>query len=223
MSDSIKKKLIIFDVDGTVWDSEKDVFLAFGHVLREKEGIEINKEQFKELAGLSLEDMFGRYVPEQRKDLMPEYVRGYRKYYIDEEHYLDETELFPGAKDTIEYFKEQGMLMAVASGKEEDLVKKMVSHFKLEGFSFILGSGRGKYEHKPDPEMLLHIMNELGIEKDDAVIIGDSKADILAGQNAGIDTIAVTYGFDKPEDLKQLNPTYIIDDFSTLKEIIKKQ
>ena len=64
-------------------------------------------------------------------------------------------------------------------------------------------------------------MEQLNISKEDTVIIGDSKSDILTGKNAGIDTIAVTYGYDKKENLINAQPTYIIDEFSKLKNILE--
>ena len=64
-------------------------------------------------------------------------------------------------------------------------------------------------------------MGQLGVSREESVIIGDSKSDILAGKNANIDTIAVTYGYDKPENLISLNPTCVIDDFDKLLELIE--
>lgn len=97
----------------------------------------------------------------------------------------------------------------------------MISTFNLEGFSYVLGTEESSFKHKPDPEIVNYIMGQLNIEPKDTVIVGDSKSDILTGKNAGIDTIAVTYGYDKLENLKKENPTFIIDDFSKLGDIIE--
>ena len=64
-------------------------------------------------------------------------------------------------------------------------------------------------------------MEKLKVNKEDAVIIGDSKSDIFTGKNAGIDTIAVTYGYDKKENLINANPDVIIDEFGELDNIIE--
>ena len=79
----MKKKLLIFDVDGTIWDSEKDVFLAFNHTLKTLSGFEISKEKFQTLAGMHLGAMFEKILPEEKKQLASEYERAYKKYYID--------------------------------------------------------------------------------------------------------------------------------------------
>lgn len=217
----MEKKLLIFDVDGTIWDSEKDVFLAFNHTLKANAGFEITKEEFQKLAGLSLGSMFERELPDDKKHLSGEYEKYYKKYYIDEGHYTDATTLFKNVKETMDDFADKGFYMAVASSKPKRILDKMVEHFNLIGFNYVLGTEESNFKHKPDPEIINYIMEKLDVSKGDTVIIGDSKSDILAGKNAGIDTIAVTYGYDKKENLINLNPTYVIDDFGKLSEIIK--
>ncbi len=217
----IKKKLIILDADGTIWDSEKDVFLAFNHTLKNNENKEITKEEFQKLAGLDLEEMFKCVLPKDKEILANEYVKKYREYYIDEGHYADETTLFENVKETLEYLKEQGFCMVIASGKPKRILDKMVKYFHLNEFEFVLGTGESHFKSKPDPEILNYIMYHLHVSKEEAVMVGDTKADIMAGKNAAIDTIAVTYGYEKIDILKKANPTYLIDNLKTLEEIVE--
>lgn len=217
----MKKKLLIFDVDGTIWDSEKDVFLSFNHTLKTMAGFEITKEQFQELAGKPLGDMFEKVLPDDKKALSGEYEKAYKKYYIDEEHFADATVLFPDVKRIIDKFKNEGYYMAVASSKPKRILDKMVATFNLEGFNYVLGTEESDFKHKPDPQIVNYIMDKLNVTKEDTVIIGDSKSDILTGKNAGIDTIAVTFGYDKKENLISAEPTSIIDKFSELENILE--
>ena len=217
----IKKKLIIFDADGTIWDSEKDVFLAFNHTLKNNENKEITKEEFQKLAGLDLEEMFKCVLPKDKETLANEYVKKYREYYIDEGHYADETTLFENVEETLEKLKEQGFYMVIASGKPKRILDKMVEYFHLNEFEFVLGTGESHFKPKPDPEILNYIMHHLHVSKKETVMVGDTKADILAGKNAGIDTIAVTYGYERIDILKNANPTYLIDNLKTLEEIVE--
>ncbi len=217
----LKKKLIIFDADGTIWDSEKDVFLAFNHTLKINMDMEITKEEFRKLAGLPLEEMFECVLPEDKKELANEYASKYRKYYIDDGHYVDKTVLFDSVIETLENLKKQGFRMAVASSKPKRILDKMIEYFHLNDFELVLGTGESNLKNKPDPEPLNYIMNELHISKKDAVMVGDTKADIMAGKNARIDTIAVTYGYENLEIIEKSNPTYLIDDFKTLEEIVE--
>ena len=217
----LKKKLIILDADGTIWDSEKDVFLAFNHTLKNNENKEITKEEFQKLAGLDLEEMFKRVLPKDKETLANEYVKKYREYYIDEGHYADETTLFENVEETLEKLKEQGFYMVIASGKPKRILDKMVEYFHLNEFEFVLGTGESHFKPKPDPEILNYIMHHLHVSKKETVMVGDTKADILAGKNAGIDTIAVTYGYERIDILKNANPTYLIDNLKTLEEIVE--
>ena len=217
----MKKKLLIFDVDGTLWDSEKDVFLSFNHTLKELAAFEIGKEEFQTLAGMPLGAMFDKVLPADKKHLASEFEKAYKKYYIDEEHFADATELFPHVKEVIETLKHKGFFMAVASSKPKRILDKMVSCFALEGFNYVLGTEESHFRHKPDPEIVNYIMEQLKVSKEETVMIGDSQTDILTGKNAGIDTIAVTYGYDTKENLMQAHPTYIIDAFEKLKDIIE--
>ena len=188
-------------------------------------GFEITKEEFQTLAVMPLGLMFEKVLPNDKKGLSAECEKSYKKYYIDEEHFADEMILFKGVKETIYKFKNDGFYMAVASSKPKRILDKMISTFDLEGFNYVLGTEESSFKHKPDPEIVNYIMGQLNIAPQDTVIVGDSKSDILTGKNAGMDTIAVTYGYDKLENLKKENPTFIIDDFSKLGDIIelKKQ
>ena len=219
--EKIKKKLIIFDADGTIWDSEKDVFLAFNHTLKNNGNKEITKEEFQKLAGLDLEEMFKRVLTKNKQTLANEYVKKYREYYIDGGHYADETTLFENVKETLEKLKGQKFSMVIASGKPKRILDKMVEYFHLNEFELVLGTGESHFKPKPDPEILNYIMHHLNVSKEEAVMIGDTKADVMAGKNAGIDTIAVTYGYEKIDILRNVKPTYMIDNFKTLEEVME--
>ena len=219
--EKIKKKLIIFDADGTIWDSEKDVFLAFNHTLKNNGNKEITKEEFQKLAGLDLEEMFKRVLTKDEETLANEYVKKYREYYIDEGHYADETTLFENVKETLEKLKGQKFSMVIASGKPKRILDKMVEYFHLNEFELVLGTGESHFKPKPDPEILNYIMHHLNVSKEEAVMIGDTKADVMAGKNAGIDTIAVTYGYEKIDILRNVKPIYMIDNFKTLEEVME--
>ena len=110
--------------------------------------------------------------------------------------------------------------MAVASSKPKRILDKMVEYFHLDEFQLVVGTGESHLKHKPDPESLNYIMHQFHVSKEEAVMVGDTKADMMAGKNAGMDTIAVTYGYENIEILKKTMPTFIIDDFKTLQDIV---
>lgn len=221
MNKILEKKLIIFDVDGTLMDSENDVFISFNHVLKTNLNMEITKEKFAELAGLSLEKSFSNLMQNKDENLAKELTKKYRQYYIDEKHFLDNTTLFEGVKETLSNLKKQGFILTIATGKAQRAVDYMLQYFKLNEIDLAIGIGESNFKNKPDPEVVNHILEEFNISQEDAIIIGDSPVDILAGQNANIDTIAVSFGYDSIENLKKFNPTAVIDRFGDLNNILK--
>jgi len=221
MSNVLKKRLIIFDVDGTLVDSENDVFLGINHVLTTNVGIEVSREEFRKMAGLTLEQTFEGLLPEDKKELSKDFTAQYRQYYIDERHCLDTTKLFEGVADIIDSFKKQGFILAVASSKAKRALDPILEHLGLaEQFDLILATGATNVKHKPDPEIIYNILEELNVAPNDAVMVGDTRADILAGKNAGIDTIAITYGYEEREKLIASEPTYMIDEFYEIGTLI---
>lgn len=218
----LKKKLIIFDADGTLWDSRQDVIAAVNYVLKENANLEITKEEFQKFDGFSLEYMFKAVLPLDKKHLSENFIKLFIQYYINNEHFLDNTLLFPEVKNTLEKLKKQGFLMAICSRKTNRAVKKMLNHFSLSYFDLVVGTEESKFKHKPNPEAINYIMDYLNITSKDAVIVGDSRTDVLTGKNAAIETIAVTYGgYDTRENLLSLNPTYLIDNFGELRELLQ--
>lgn len=222
MKEVLKKKLIIFDVDGTLMDSENDVFLCLNHILKTNIGLEISKDEFQKMAGLPLEEVFKEFLPENKKHLNVEFTKKFRDYYIDEKHFLDTTYLFNGVKETISKLKKQGFIITIASSKPTRALEYMLNYFGFTEFNLVMGTGESNFKHKPNPEIIYYILDKFNISKEDAVIVGDTQADVLAAKNAKIDSIALTYGYDTKDNLIKYQPTYIIDDFADILKMVKK-
>lgn len=168
-----------------------------------------------------MENMFERISPPSKKNLSSEFTKMFRKYYIDEEHCMDATNLFDNVKTVLNKFKNNGFKIAIASGKPNIILEKMLNHFEIDGFNLVLGTGKSNFKHKLAPEIIDYILEKENVIKNDAVIIGDCKTDILCGKNAKIDTIAVTYGYDTTNNLLSAHLTYKIDDFKELLDILE--
>lgn len=214
------KKLIIFDMDGTLVDSERDTFLCFNHILNESMNFKITYKEFKELAGLSLEKMFEKVLPNEAKNLSTKLTKRCRQYSINEKHCIDTSVLYEGVEEIILSLKKQKFILVIVSNKPKRAVDYTIEHFKINQFDLIIGISESTFDSKPNPEVINYVLEKYNLKKDDAVIIGDSQIDIQTGKNAGIDTIALTYGYDTKENLKKQNPTIIIDNFKDLKNIL---
>jgi pyrophosphatase PpaX len=136
---------------------------------------------------------------------------------------LPGVELYPDVLPVLEQLKERGKSMAlITTSLRENVMGILNSYDMLQYFDLIIAH-EDTVKHKPDPEPLEKALNELGGTKERAVMIGDSDKDLGAGLNAGIDTILFYppehEKFHKLDKLKELQPTYIVEDLRKILEI----
>jgi phosphoglycolate phosphatase len=136
-------------------------------------------------------------------------LQGARKYFDEfySKHLMDNTILYPGMLTVLQHFSEKEM--AVISNKAQHYTDNIIDQLNIKKyFKSVLG-GRTDLNKKPAPDTILFILEKLSIEPQKAVIIGDTRNDILAGKAAGIRTCAVTYGFRSIHELKLTEPDFI--------------
>lgn len=216
----MEKKYIavaIFDLDGTLVDSKKDIIDSVNYILRTL--------GFKEKPG----DLIQSYIGLGRDKLIsdslghmasPEMIKKandiYDKYYRI--HMYDHTKLFPGVPEILEYLR--GKTLMVVTNKSRDLTVDTLKHFKIDKyFSEVIG-GDDKNCRKPDGCPINHILEGINVPPDKAIIVGDSEIDITAGKLAGILTCGLTYGIGRAESIKKAKPDYLLDDIRALKDIV---
>lgn len=202
-------RLLIFDFDGTLADSEASIIESLELVARDLDLPGVDRAGARQSIGLPLERtiMAGlSLVPE----LVPEAVELYRKHY--KETACSTTCLYPGVKGTLDWLRND-YLLAVASSKSRQGLLDMMQHLGIYGyFSFIAGA-QDVEQGKPAPDMVLLAMETLNIPAEKSLMVGDTVYDIEMGQRALADTCAVTYGNNTAAELSRLDPTYIIDTF----------
>ena len=209
--------LIIFDLDGTLVDSRKDIANAVNFTLRELGLEEKNIQEISSYIGTGVSDLIKKSLDENRDDLFKKALSVFEKYY--REHPLDTTRLYPGVKDVLEYFKNKRKV--IVTNRKYEFAVLILKTLNVYGyFEEILG-GDNLGCLKPSSCNLENVMHKLHMDKEKTLIVGDMDIDILAGKRAGIITCAVTYGIGKKEDILKAKPDYIIDDILGLEEIIK--
>lgn len=126
------------------------------------------------------------------------------------------TRTYPYVNETLNTLKRSGYVMSIVTNKPIDFVDPILKALGLDDvFELILG-GDSLPVKKPEPLPLLHTCQQLGFSTEEALMIGDSKNDILAANAANIESIGVTYGYNYDEDITTFSPTTVIDDFRTL-------
>ena len=211
---------VIFDLDGTLLNSIEDLADAVNSGL-EKLGYEPQPlEKYYKFVGNGAVKLCTRALADYSAStddiskLHDLFSENYRK------HCTDKTRPYEGITELLTALNEKGVKLAVASNKPDEFTKSLIKSYFGDGlFSSVHGKREGR-STKPSPEIISDILNELGIEKDDAVLAGDSDVDILTAENAGIDSIGCTWGFRPEEELISAGAVYLADNTQKVLKIV---
>lgn len=198
---------IIFDLDGTLVDSKRDIANAQHWVLAQLGVHSHRPEELYPLIGKPLTETFSTLLPSDLRDRIPEAIELYKSHYPPRA--LDTTTLFPGVSETLETLRQRGICLATATTKMTAGTRRVLIHFGIaEHFVQIQGSDNIPF--KPDPFIITKILEDQSWEKSETLMVGDTDNDIMAGKRANVPTCGVTYGSLTREQIERLNPDIII-------------
>jgi phosphoglycolate phosphatase-like HAD superfamily hydrolase len=207
----------IFDIDGTLLDSKRDIAQAQLFALKELGITHFTAEDIYPNIGKPLMETFSILLPKELHPQIPAVALVYRKHYLA--HAYDTTCLFPGVKDVIVNLHENGFRLGVATTKSTETTMTMLEYFGVARY-FEQIQGTDQMPCKPDPFIINKIIDEQQWDRTVTVMVGDTDKDVLAAQNAGIRSCAVTYGSFTREKIAALMPTWIIDKFPELLSLV---
>ena len=196
-----KYKLVLFDLDGTLIDTDKLIFMSYRYLFQKYgNGYEPTFSEYISFLGPTLMEMFPKYFKEDFDLLLKEY-RDYGN--KNDKYFLTPIK---GAKEVVEELHQRGYKLAVVSSKVRKAIIKNLSDLGMEQyFDFIIGADEVEGRYKPDPYGLNIAISHFNIEKEKAIYIGDSLGDAICAKNANMDFIAVNYSlkgkFYKDEDI----------------------
>lgn len=216
------KKLLIFDLDGTLADTLSTLTESMNSVLAECSYPLVDDAHICRSIGNGMLMLCRRCVPAEYYDdesvYMP-FLAKYKEAYA--RNYLDLDKPYDGLIEVIAELKSRGYAIAALSNKPHrytvDIVEKL---FGKGYFADIRGMIEG-VPTKPDPTSFLDIASNLGFTAENTIMIGDSEPDINVANNAGAKSIAVSWGYRTPEQLKAAGAETVIDTPSELLEILK--
>ena len=186
-----RKKLIVFDMDGTILDTLDDLKESLNVTFRKFGFPERTKEEVRGFVGNGIPKLIERAVPAGTEASVQEKVlKAFLEYY--QVHCNDFTHAYEGIPELMAWLKAQGYLIAVASNKADPAVRKLCDIYFDGLVDFAVGDLPGQ-EKKPAPDMVNRVLATLQIDKEEAVYIGDSEVDIATAGNAGLDCIVVTW------------------------------
>lgn len=220
----LNKELIIFDMDGTLVDSAPSLAYAINHMLQELKKEPISQDRVREFIGKGSEILVKRAllnrVDIENISINEQEFQNAHKILLDfyGKNLNAKTTLFENVKETLKALC-VNYKIALVTNKPHQFVSDILEHFKIDSyFDYILGAA-DNIAKKPAPDMLLITCKHFNIEPKSTVMVGDSSNDILAAKAAGIDTIAVTYGYSN-EDIIALEPTVIVDNLAQIPKVL---
>jgi phosphoglycolate phosphatase len=206
-------KLLVFDWDGTIMDSAANIIECVREAAKDLD-LEIpSDDAIRNIIGLGLREAVIEMFPGIDDDQIWKVVERYRVHFLD--HKRKPSQLFVGAEDVLREVAERDYLMAVATGKGRAGLDRVFKHTGL-GDLFHTSRCADESFSKPNPDMLLQIMDEMGATGEETLMIGDTDYDMQMALNAGAHRLAVSYGSHTQERLMKSEPLGLLDDIREL-------
>ncbi|MCW8902519.1 HAD-IA family hydrolase [Sedimenticola sp.] len=208
-------KLLVFDWDGTLMDSEARIVSCVRAATRDMAIETPADERIRDIIGLGLKEALEKLFPGSDEPFKERFIAFYRRYFLHEDS--TPSLLFPGALEVLNGLVAQDYLLAVATGKGRPGLDKVLDETGLKSLFHATRCADETFS-KPHPEMLMQIMDELAVEPADTLMIGDTEYDLQMAINAGTHGLAVSYGVHSVDRLNQFNPLGCLDDISELSD-----
>ena len=211
-------KAILFDLDGTLLNTLKDLNEASNHTLRYFNLPLITINQTKQFIGNGVKMLLKRAAFNADIDYELAY-EVFKKYYRN--HIKDYTTVYDGIIDVLKFIKSHDIKIAVTSNKYQEGVEILVNHLLSPYIDIALGSSE-TVKVKPHPDMVNIVLDRLNVSSDQCLFVGDSDVDIITGKTNNIKTIGVTWGYKDKKILENEKPDYLVDNQVELIKIIKE-
>ncbi len=211
---------VVFDLDGTLLNTLDDLCDSVNYALAKKGFQARSLEEVRCFVGNGVEKLMMRAVPDETTS-----EEALNALEIFKEHYKvnskNKTRPYEGIMELLRELKDKGFKMAIVSNKFNDAVKELNAEFFGEYIEYAYGECE-TIRKKPNPDAVFKALEDLGVEKHQAVYVGDSDVDIMTAQNSGLDCISVSWGFRTRQELEMAGAVSIIEEPMDLMDIIYK-
>ena len=217
----MRKRLVIFDLDGTLLDTVADLANATNQALEQCGFPTHPVEAYYQFVGNGINKLFARALPAESNN--EENVLRIRSLFVPfyNEHNADCSCPYAGVVDLLCRLQSSGVQIAVASNKYHEATLKLVTHFFPDiDFVAIYGQ-RESVPIKPAPDVVYDILRDTGIAKEDTLYVGDSGVDMQTARNAGVESVGVAWGFRSVEELLENGASHIIHKAEEILRIVE--
>ncbi len=213
------KKLLVFDWDGTLMDSETRIVNCLRAAIHDAGLPERDNEQLKNVIGLGLREALHALFPDGDEASLQKLVDGYRHHFLHEDQ--TPSELFDGVHEMLLALNDTGYFLAIATGKGRVGLEHALQQSGVREL-FHATRCADETRSKPHPQMLDELIDYFGVEPEHAVMIGDTEYDLLMASNAGTHSVAVSYGVHSRDRLLQHKPLACVDNTNQLHSWINR-
>jgi len=205
---------ILFDLDGTLIDTNDLIIQSFLHTLEKYYPSKYKREDVLPYIGPTLKETFGS----MDETKVEEMIQTYRTFNLSNHDQL--VKEYEGVFETIQTLKEQGFKIGIVTSKISDVVMKGLKLTKLDQFFDVVVALDHVEKAKPDPGPLYMALDQLGSTPEETIMVGDNHHDVLAGKNAGMRTAGVAWTVKGREYLQGYGPDYMLDNMRDLLPIV---
>lgn len=202
----MKISTVVFDLDGTLMDTLRDLAESTNYAMRQFGFPQHSMEAIRSFVGNGVRVLIGRALPQgEDNPLFEDVFRTFKEHYVA--HCRDHSGLYPGIAEMLDTLRQKGYRLAVVSNKLQDGVTELQETYFSEWIRVAVGE-RPEVRRKPAPDMVFQAVDELGAELSETVYVGDSDVDIETARRCGIPCISVLWGFRDRSFLESCGATH---------------
>ena len=211
-------KLIIFDFDGTLADTEALITQTMQKTIEALHLEPRSREQCRAMIGLPLKETFMRLIP--MTDAMGDRCADTYSQIFDRDNHPGAVRLFPHVADTLAALYAHGYTLTIATSRHRESLVEFLRNMQIDTYFRYIVTVSDVAQAKPYPDMVLKTLEHLHVAAADTLMVGDAVYDIQMGHRAGVHTCGVTYGNGTRSDMEACQADHIIDDFGQLGSLL---
>lgn len=201
------KKLVIFDLDGTLLNTITDLGNSVNYALEQMGYPTHSMTSFRFMVGNGVRKLIQRAQVDADEETVDKLLEYFREHY--DQHDCDQTEPYKGIPELLRELVDRGINVAVASNKYQSAVEKIIRHYFPDiPFVAVCGQTEGR-PTKPAPSIIFSILNACPTPKADVLMVGDSAVDMETAHRAGVECVGVTWGFRPVSELRKAYADHI--------------
>ncbi|MEF9933910.1 MAG: pyrophosphatase PpaX [Clostridium sp.] len=207
-------KGILFDLDGTLLDTNTLILESFKHTLKSHLNIEVEDREIINSFGEPLHVTLERYSKEEVKVMLDIY----REFNIRNHDSM--TKIFEGVESTLKLLKEGGFKLSIVTSKRAEVAIRGLELFNIKNYFDVIITPECTEKHKPNPEPIIEACRIIGVNPSECIMVGDSKYDMLCGERAGAYTCLVSYTAIDINSFDGINPNFKINKLDEILDIV---